>query len=118
MKKAQFKRAVKQYKDFVYSYAYYFTGTREDAEDIAQEVLLKIWENMDALRFGLTKSWVSKVTRNLCIDWLRRRGARPETPLSLDTEERDLDFPAPSEEPHVEREELRRNIKKAVMPVR
>ncbi|UCE17796.1 MAG: RNA polymerase sigma factor [Gemmatimonadota bacterium] len=114
MKTAQFKRVAQQYKDFIYSYAYYFTGTREDAEDLTQEMLLKIWENMDSLRLGLTKSWVTKVTRNLCIDWLRRRGARPETPPPLDSGERDPDLPAPFVESDVETEELRRNIKKAI----
>ena len=114
MKKAQFKRVVKQYKDFIYSYAYYSTGTHEDAEDLTQEVLLKIWENMDSLRFGLTKSWVSKVTRNLCIDWSRRRNVRPETPVPLGPEEGDLAFPSPSEEPYFERAELRRKIEEAI----
>ena len=114
MKKAQFKRVVNQHKDFIYSYAYYFTGTCEDAEDLTQEVLLRIWENMDSLRFGLTKSWISKVTRNICIDWLRRRGARPETPLSFESEDRELDVPAPFHEPEVERDELRRTIEKAI----
>ena len=114
MKKAQFKRVVKQYKDFIHSYAYYFTGTQEDAEDLTQEVLLKIWENMDSLRFGLTKSWVSKVTRNLCIDWLRRRGARPETPISFESEDREFEVSAPLEESDVEREELKKNIEVAI----
>lgn len=114
MNTAQFKRVVKQYKDFIYSYSYYFSGTHEDAEDLTQEVLIRIWENMDSLRLGPTKSWVSKVTRNVCIDWARRRRARPEAPVSLQSEDCEFDFPAPFEESGAEKEEMKRNIKKAI----
>ena len=114
MNEAQFKRVVKQYKDFIYSYAFYFSGTREDAEDLTQEVLIRIWENLGSLRLGPTKSWVSKVTRNMCIDWERRRRARPETPVALQSEDCEFDVPAPFEETGAEKEEMRRNIEKTI----
>ena len=114
IKKNRFKRIIKEQKNFVYNYAYYFTGTREDAEDLTQEVLLKIWQNMDTVRKGITKSWVSAVTRNLCIDWARRKSVRPDMSTSVEPEDFEQ-FPSPSlEVSGAEQEELRGHIEAAI----
>jgi len=114
IQKIRFKGFVTAYKDFIFNYAYYFTGTREDAEDVTQEVLLKIWQNMDRLQKGMTKSWVSTVTRNLCIDWARRRGARPDMTASGEPEELER-IPLRSCGEHgVDRNELRGHIEEAI----
>ena len=73
MKKTQFKKLVARYKDIVYSHAYYFTGNNDDAADITQEVLLKLWHHLDKIAPGAMKSWLLKVTRNLCIDCSRQK---------------------------------------------
>lgn len=114
MERIRFKRIVKEHKDFIYNYAFYFTGTREDAEDLTQEVLLRIWQNMDTVRKGMTKSWISKVTRNLCIDWARRRKARPDMAGSLESEDHDRIPSLVIKEPGVEGKELRKHIEKAI----
>ena len=73
MKKRRFKKIVFQYKDLVYNQAYYFTGHKEDAEDITQEVLLKLWHHLDALKMDSVKAWLMKVTRHACIDQSRKK---------------------------------------------
>lgn len=73
MKKRRFKKIVFQYKDLVYNQAYYFTGHKEDAEDITQEVLLKLWYHLDALKGAAVKSWLIKVTHHTCIDHSRKK---------------------------------------------
>ena len=75
MKKTQFKKLVARYKDLIYSHAYYFTGNNDDAADITQEVLLKLWHHLDKIAPGAMKSWLLKVTRNLCIDFNRQKRA-------------------------------------------
>ncbi len=107
MKRNRFEHIARQYKDFIYNYAYYFCGTREDAEDLTQEVLLRIWQNMDCLELGLTKSWVSTVTRNLCVDWSRRKSSRPEDPLGPENEEFILETLSARHEPGAEETDLR-----------
>ena len=72
MKTIRFKKNVTRYKSLVYSHAYYFMGNTEDAADITQEVLLKLWHHLDKIAPGAMKSWLLKVTRNLCIDCSRR----------------------------------------------
>ena len=77
MKRLQFKNIVADNKNLIYNQALYFTANREDAEDITQEVLIKLWHNMDKIKRNSLKAWVLKVTRNLSIDYSRRRKEQP-----------------------------------------
>ncbi len=57
----------------VYSVAYHFTLKREDAEELSQEIFLKIFENLHRYEgtFPLV-AWIVSISRNLCIDRYRR----------------------------------------------
>ena len=44
-----------------------------DADDAAQEVLIKLWENLDKFNVLAAKTWIMRTTHNLCIDYLRKR---------------------------------------------
>lgn len=58
----------------VYSIAYHFTMKREDAEELSQEIFLKIFENLHRYDGGFPLvAWVLSLSRNLCIDRYRRR---------------------------------------------
>lgn len=57
----------------VYTFAHYFLGRREEAEDVTQEVLLRLWTHRDQVDAGTVQPWLLKVTRNACFDQLRRR---------------------------------------------
>jgi RNA polymerase sigma-70 factor (ECF subfamily) len=50
-------------------------GSRAEAEDIAQEVFLRLWQNAAAWRPGGARlaTWLHRVAVNLCLDRLRRR---------------------------------------------
>jgi RNA polymerase sigma factor (sigma-70 family) len=50
-------------------------GSRADAEDVAQEVFLRVWQQAPRWRSGEAKfsTWLHRVTLNLCTDRLRRR---------------------------------------------
>ncbi len=69
----RFTSIVNQYKDRIFTYSFYFLGNRHDAEDVSQEVLLKVWQHLDDIKLGSAKAWVLVTTRNLCIDFCRRR---------------------------------------------
>ena len=73
MRHLRSKKIVRQHKDRIYTQAYYFLGSHDEAEDVTQEVLLKIWERLDDLPRTHTTAWIMKVTRNLCIDYVRQR---------------------------------------------
>ena len=76
MKNIQFKIIVNKYKDLIYNHAYYYTANKHDAEDIAQEVFIKLWHNLHNIKLHSVKAWLLKVTRNLCIDYSRQK--KPE----------------------------------------
>lgn len=44
-----------------------------DADDAAQEVLIKLWHNLDKFNILAVKSWIYRTTHNLCIDYIRKR---------------------------------------------
>ena len=65
---------VERHSHRVLNIAYQFTGRREEAEDLAQEIFLRVYRSLH--RFDLTSSflpWLSRVSRNLCIDEHRSR---------------------------------------------
>ena len=58
----------------VYAIAYHFTMKREDAEELSQEIFLKVFENLHRYDRGFPLvAWILSVSRNLCIDRYRRR---------------------------------------------
>jgi RNA polymerase sigma-70 factor (ECF subfamily) len=67
------KELVDRFGQKVYSIAYHFTLRREDAEELAQEIFLKVFENLHRYdgSFPLV-AWLVSVSRNLCIDRYRR----------------------------------------------
>lgn len=54
-------------------------GAQAEAEDVVQDVLLKLWTHAARWRPGAAKfeTWLYRVTLNACYDRLRRRGAEP-----------------------------------------
>lgn len=82
MKKIRFKKLINKYKNLVYNQAFYFTSNHEDAEDISQEVFLKLWNHLDSVKTATAKSWLLKVTRNACIDYSRKKREQSFTEIS------------------------------------
>lgn len=60
----------------VMGHAYRLLGQREEAEDVAQEALLRLWRIAPDWRTGEARvtTWLYQVVANLCTDRLRRRG--------------------------------------------
>ncbi|SLN13600.1 ECF RNA polymerase sigma factor SigE [Roseivivax jejudonensis] len=63
----------------VFAHAARLLGDRAEAEDISQEVMLKLWRIAPDWRAGEAKvtTWLFRVTANLCIDRMRRRRSTP-----------------------------------------
>ena len=59
----------------VYRVAYQFAGNHQDAEDIAQEVFVKVYRSLHSFRHDAQlSSWLYRIVMNACIDH-KRRGA-------------------------------------------
>jgi len=64
---------VKKYKANVFGFAKYLLSDADEAEDAAQEVMIKLWNNFSTINPAAYKSWIMKTTYNLCIDYRRKR---------------------------------------------
>jgi RNA polymerase sigma-70 factor (ECF subfamily) len=77
--RAAFREFVEQYKKKVYFLALDMVGNAVDAEDISQEVFLKVFRSFATFRKGAKlSSWLYRVTYNASIDHLRRKKFVPE----------------------------------------
>lgn len=71
----RFSTLASRYRDRIYAFACAYLGDSAEAEDVAQEVLVRLWEHHRRLDPDRLGAWVTHVTRNACIDAYRRRRA-------------------------------------------
>src|SRR5947208_12034997 len=62
---------------FLYTVAYRLTGNRDDAEDLVQEVLLRVRRGLETYQPGSMEGWLSRIATNAFLDDVRRRRRRP-----------------------------------------
>jgi RNA polymerase sigma-70 factor, ECF subfamily len=80
-----FERFVQVFQSKVFQYSYLMCGHREDAEEVAQETLMRVFENFDQLREPeRVKPWVFRIARNNCLMKRRRSIFAPAEELSID----------------------------------
>jgi RNA polymerase sigma-70 factor (ECF subfamily) len=108
-----FELLVAHYKERVFATAYRIMGNRQEAEDQAQEVFLKVYRNIKNLAEPATvTSWIYRITTNTCLDALEKQRRRPaQTPLTPHDDRRDqepnyADERTPTPEEAVLRREL------------
>jgi len=69
-----FELLVRKYKTTVFNTIYSVMGNAQEADDIAQEVFLKVYTKADSFKGESSFStWLYRITVNRCIDELRRR---------------------------------------------
>ncbi len=65
----------------VYRHAFRLTGNRADAEDLTQEVFLRVFRSLDTYTPGTFEGWLHRITTNLFLDQVRRRARLRLDPL-------------------------------------
>lgn len=77
-----FEKFYLDYKSKVFSTALRMVSNRADAEDITQDVFVKVFKKVGSFRGDAKLStWVYRITVNACLDFLRRRKLRQTVPL-------------------------------------
>ncbi len=78
-----FEALFHEYERAVFKNAYLITGSREDAEDILQEVFISIWRSRHTFNpnKGKFSTWLHRITINEC---LKKRRKEKRQPLILD----------------------------------
>ena len=69
---------------FLYTVAYRLTGNDADAQDLVQEVLLRVRRGLETYQPGSLEGWLSRITTNAFLDEVRRRRRRPTVTLPDD----------------------------------
>lgn len=91
---AAFQALVERYRSMVYRVAYQFAGNHYDAEDIAQEVFIKVYRSLDKFRQDAQlTSWLYRIVMNACIDHRRRAAPAGAAPFGDEAEQRLLNTP-------------------------
>ncbi len=64
---------VAQHSARVYRLAYRLTGNRQDAEDLTQDVFVRVFRSLDRYEAGNFEGWIHRITTNLFLDRVRRK---------------------------------------------
>ncbi len=80
-----FDEFVKIFQSKIFQYTLMMCGHREDAEEVAQDTLLKVFENFDQLQDARAiRAWVFRIARNACLIKRRKSVFAPKVELSLE----------------------------------
>lgn len=95
-----FEKLVDKYQKLIFNFAFQITSNLNDAQDISQEVFIKIFKNLHKCKGKPSiKTWVYTITYNTSIDFIRKRNPKI---LSFDKpvdKEGDFIMEMPSDEP-------------------
>ncbi len=116
-----FAALVDRHKGRVYRTLYQVVGDANEAQDLAQEVFVKVFRSLSSYRGDAAfTTWLHRICLNLAFDWLRARKRRPLTvPLEPPPgceEQRPTDLPSNEEGPEERtlREERRERLREAI----
>ena len=67
----------------MYRFAFRLTGQRQDAEDLVQDLVVKLYPRLEELEsIGQLRPWLNRVLYRQFIDSVRRKGRQADSPLS------------------------------------
>lgn len=77
-RQAEFEALVRRHLAWLYRQAYRYTGHREDAEDLVQELLARLYRNPGKFpQMAVPRAWLMKALHNLFVDQWRHRRRTP-----------------------------------------
>ena len=86
-----FTKLIAKYKGTIYAFCFRYTGNRQDAEDISQDVFIKVFKNIKTFR-GESRfsTWLYRLTTNTCLNYTRwQKIERIKKMVSIHTEEKE-----------------------------
>jgi RNA polymerase sigma-70 factor (ECF subfamily) len=86
---AAWEEIVQSFSRRIYNLAYRFTSRADTAEDLTQEVFIRVYRSLDQYdaRQGDLQNWLMRLARNLIIDDYRRRQRAPQNAQADDLED-------------------------------
>ncbi len=109
-----FEEVATRYGPTVYQMAYRLTGDDEEARDLAQDVFVRVYRNLDKYEPGTFNGWLYRITKNLFLDRVRRRKRYRMEPLPDEDWKQPVET-APGPADRVEQGLLRGDIEQALV---
>lgn len=107
-----FNELVKNYSQRLYWHLRYYTASHEDADDLLQEVFIKVWQTLPNFRGGSSfYTWLYRITTNEAISWLRKQKVRAA--IQFDKLDHVLSAKVESD-PYFNGNEVERELQKAI----
>lgn len=76
MNQAEFTTLVMPFKDKIYRLAKRFLVSRDSAEDVTQDILLKLWRNKEKIKtYNNVEAFAMTMTKNHCLDVLKAKSS-------------------------------------------
>ena len=108
---------VRQFSRRIYNLAYRFTSSHAGAEDLTQEVFIRVYRSLNQYdaKLGDLSNWLMRLARNLIIDDYRKRQRTP-TDSGEDLADHEYHLPSVSDSPQrsLERQERRLQVHEAI----
>jgi RNA polymerase sigma-70 factor (ECF subfamily) len=112
-----FEKFVEHFRSKVFHYSWLVCGSPQDAEEVAQETLLKVFDNFGQLREPEhIRAWVFRIAKNVCLMYRRRSVFAPAHELSIEELPEAGEVPDAVQPPDTEflRSELRNVIDRVI----
>ncbi len=114
---AAWEQIVSSYAKRIYNLGYRYTNRRDEAEDLTQDILVRVYQNLKSFRadVGTFQNWILKVGRNLIIDHYRQTRRFQQAAGTEELETMNLkDEKVPNPERTVERDEAARFLREGL----
>ncbi len=115
---AAWEDIVTQYSRRIFNLAYRFTSSIEAAEDLTQEVFIRIYKTLEQYdaKQGDLSNWLMRLARNLIIDDYRHRQRNPQNSMADDVEDHTYHLRAVGTSAHkeLERRELAAQVQEGI----
>jgi RNA polymerase sigma-70 factor (ECF subfamily) len=116
--KVAFEQLVRLYSRYVYTNAFFILRDSHEAEDVSQEVFVKVYLSIKNFR-GLSsfKTWIRKLTVNTCIDKLRVKSKSLDKKVSLESFEDNYEIVFTKLDHNIEKNFITRETVKEVLGI-
>ncbi len=114
-----FEEIIAKYEKRVFGLIYNVIKNENEIEDVAQEVFMKVYKNIDKFKGNSSLyTWIYRITANLCLDYIKKKKEVIYIDEKLQLDDGEVDFQIPSNEKLqdelYEEKELKEKLQKSI----
>ena len=109
---AKYQQAITQHRQRIFSFAHYSLRAKEDAEDVTQEVFIKLWQHWQKIDHSKLGGWLMRVAHNAVIDHVRKQ--KPSKEALDHYVEVDEQSGANHEEDQIDQQQFKRQLLRCI----